>query len=116
MQYEEGHISKSMYAIFKILSTPTKGGLLDEFLPKLSLAIWTTTPWTIPANAGMCFIVYAYEVIYTCYIFTCLPALPFFLYFISAVAVNSKLQYAIVEVQYAHLMLLHLLKPKRKFW
>nr|GEU92962.1 isoleucine--tRNA ligase, chloroplastic/mitochondrial [Tanacetum cinerariifolium] len=67
MQYEEDHVSKSMYSIFKILSTPTKGELLDEFLPKLSLAIWTTTPWTIPANA--------------------------------AVAVNSKLQYAIVEVQ-----------------
>ena len=63
MQYEEGHISKSMYANFKILSTPTKGGLLDEFLPKLSLAIWTTTPWTIPANAGMCFFWYACVVI-----------------------------------------------------
>ncbi|GKB38799.1 isoleucine--tRNA ligase, chloroplastic/mitochondrial-like protein [Tanacetum coccineum] len=67
LEYEEGHISKSMCAIFKIASTPTKGRLLDEFVPKLYLAIWTTTPWTIPANA--------------------------------VVAVNSKLQYAIVEVQ-----------------
>ncbi|XP_052623624.1 isoleucine--tRNA ligase, chloroplastic/mitochondrial-like [Lactuca sativa] len=66
LEYPEVHVSKSMYAIFKLLTTPTKDGLLDEF-PKLSLAIWTTTPWTIPANA--------------------------------AVAVNSKLQYAIVEVQ-----------------
>ncbi|GKA27192.1 isoleucine--tRNA ligase, chloroplastic/mitochondrial [Tanacetum coccineum] len=56
-----------MCAIFKIASTPTKGRLLDEFVPKLYLAIWTTTPWTIPAN--------------------------------DVVAVNSKLQYAIVEVQ-----------------
>ncbi|KAL7582373.1 hypothetical protein Lser_V15G46065 [Lactuca serriola] len=63
LEYPEVHVSKSMYAIFKLLTTPTKDGLLDEF-PKLSLAIWTTTPWTIPANA-----------------------------------VNSKLQYAIVEVQ-----------------
>ncbi|KAL4564915.1 hypothetical protein LXL04_028991 [Taraxacum kok-saghyz] len=67
LEYPEGHVSKSMYAIFTILTTPTKGGPIDEFLPKLSLAIWTTTPWTIPANA--------------------------------AVAVNPKLQYAIVEVQ-----------------
>nr|KAJ0222749.1 hypothetical protein LSAT_V11C200084260 [Lactuca sativa] len=66
LEYPEVHVSKSMYAIFKLLTTPTKDGLLDEF-PKLSLAIWTTTPWTIPTNA--------------------------------AVAVNSKLQYAIVEVQ-----------------
>ncbi|KAL7584702.1 hypothetical protein Lser_V15G45053 [Lactuca serriola] len=66
LEYPEVHVSKSMYAIFKLLTTPTKDGLLDEF-PKLSLAIWTTTPWTIPANV--------------------------------AVAVNSKLQYAIVEVQ-----------------
>ncbi|XP_052623250.1 isoleucine--tRNA ligase, chloroplastic/mitochondrial-like [Lactuca sativa] len=66
LEYPEVHVSKSMNAIFKLLTTPTKDGLLDEF-PKLSLAIWTTTPWTIPANA--------------------------------AVAVNSKLQYAIVEVQ-----------------
>ncbi|XP_071730451.1 isoleucine--tRNA ligase, chloroplastic/mitochondrial [Rutidosis leptorrhynchoides] len=66
LEYPEGHVSKSMYAIFKVLNTPSECGLLDEF-PKLSLAIWTTTPWTIPANA--------------------------------AVAVNSKLEYAIVEVQ-----------------
>ncbi|PWA48397.1 putative isoleucine--tRNA ligase, mitochondrial [Artemisia annua] len=39
LEYEECHISKSIYAIFKILSTPTKGGLLNEFIPKLSLAI-----------------------------------------------------------------------------
>ncbi|XP_024996093.1 isoleucine--tRNA ligase, chloroplastic/mitochondrial isoform X1 [Cynara cardunculus var. scolymus] len=67
LEYPEGHVSKSMYAIFRLLSTPTNGGLLDEFLPRLCLAVWTTTPWTIPANA--------------------------------AVAVNSKLQYAVVEVQ-----------------
>ncbi|MFS7928508.1 putative isoleucine--tRNA ligase [Helianthus anomalus] len=51
LEYPEGHVSKSMYAIFRLFSTPTKNGLLDEFLPKLSLAVWTTTPWTIPANA-----------------------------------------------------------------
>ncbi|XP_024996094.1 isoleucine--tRNA ligase, chloroplastic/mitochondrial isoform X2 [Cynara cardunculus var. scolymus] len=45
LEYPEGHVSKSI----------------------LCLAVWTTTPWTIPANA--------------------------------AVAVNSKLQYAVVEVQ-----------------
>uniref|UniRef100_A0A5B7C6J9 isoleucine--tRNA ligase n=1 Tax=Davidia involucrata TaxID=16924 RepID=A0A5B7C6J9_DAVIN len=67
LEYPEGHVSKSIYAIFRVVSAPpTSGGLLEEFFPNLCLAIWTTTPWTIPANA--------------------------------AVAVNAKLQYAVVEV------------------
>lgn len=53
MQYPEGHVSKSIYATFRLVSrSSTSGDLLGEFLPNLSLAIWTTTPWTIPANAG----------------------------------------------------------------
>ncbi|KAI9118778.1 hypothetical protein K1719_010223 [Acacia pycnantha] len=32
-------------------ASPAVGGLLQEF-PNLYLAVWTTTPWTIPANAG----------------------------------------------------------------
>lgn len=67
LEYPEGHVSKSIYATFRLVSrSSTSGDLLGEFLPNLSLAIWTTTPWTIPANA--------------------------------AVAVNAKLQYAVVEV------------------
>lgn len=66
LEYPEGHVSKSIYAIFRLLNAPISAGL-EDFLPNLCLAIWTTTPWTIPANA--------------------------------AVAVNSKLQYAVVEVQ-----------------
>lgn len=53
MQYPEGHVSRSLYAIFKLVSAPpTLGGLLDEYFSDLCLAIWTTTPWTVPANAG----------------------------------------------------------------
>ncbi|GAV74906.1 tRNA-synt_1 domain-containing protein/zf-FPG_IleRS domain-containing protein/Anticodon_1 domain-containing protein [Cephalotus follicularis] len=68
LEYPEGHVSRSIYAIFRMVSSPpTLGGLLDDFFPDLCLAIWTTSPWTVPANAG--------------------------------VAVNAKLQYAVVEVQ-----------------
>ncbi|KAK8300758.1 hypothetical protein V6Z11_D05G411100 [Gossypium hirsutum] len=37
-------------------STPSsKDSLLEEFFPDICLAIWTTTPWTAPANAdGLC--------------------------------------------------------------
>ncbi|XP_062108644.1 isoleucine--tRNA ligase, chloroplastic/mitochondrial [Humulus lupulus] len=68
LEYPEGHVSRSIYAIFRMVSAPpASGGLLKDYFPDLCLAIWTTTPWTVPANA--------------------------------AVAVNAKLQYAIVEVQ-----------------
>ncbi|XP_027333502.1 isoleucine--tRNA ligase, chloroplastic/mitochondrial isoform X2 [Abrus precatorius] len=67
LEYPEKHVSRSIYAIFRVVSVPqTSSSLLQEF-PNLCLAVWTTTPWTIPANA--------------------------------AVAVNPKLEYAIVEVK-----------------
>ncbi|XP_042474785.1 isoleucine--tRNA ligase, chloroplastic/mitochondrial-like isoform X1 [Zingiber officinale] len=54
LEYPEGHISKSIYATFKIISSSSASPqLVEEFLPDLYLAIWTTTPWTIPANAAV---------------------------------------------------------------
>ncbi|XP_077240714.1 tRNA synthetase class I (I, L, M and V) family protein isoform X2 [Tasmannia lanceolata] len=54
LEYPEGHISKSIYAIFKLVTAPpTLKGLLEEFFPDLCLAVWTTTPWTVPANAAV---------------------------------------------------------------
>lgn len=52
LEYPEGHVSKSMYGIFRLVSAPNSCNLLAEFFPNLCLAIWTTTPWTIPANAA----------------------------------------------------------------
>ncbi|KAJ1407648.1 Zinc finger, FPG/IleRS-type [Sesbania bispinosa] len=53
LEYPEGHVSRSIYAIFRVVSVPLmSSGLLQEF-PNLCLAIWTTTPWTIPANAAV---------------------------------------------------------------
>ncbi|XP_020261568.1 isoleucine--tRNA ligase, chloroplastic/mitochondrial isoform X1 [Asparagus officinalis] len=54
LEYPEGHTSRSIYAIFKVVSAPqASDGLLEEFFPDLCVAIWTTTPWTIPANAAV---------------------------------------------------------------
>ncbi|AED95762.1 tRNA synthetase class I (I, L, M and V) family protein [Arabidopsis thaliana] len=52
LEYPEGHISKSIYAIFKLVGG-AKTSLLDEFIPNIYLAVWTTTPWTMPANAAV---------------------------------------------------------------
>ncbi|KAH9605152.1 hypothetical protein KSS87_019895 [Heliosperma pusillum] len=54
LEYPEGHVSKSIYASFRLIElSSASSGLLEEFLPDLRLAVWTTTPWTIPANAAV---------------------------------------------------------------
>lgn len=54
LEYPEGHTSRSIYAAFPVtsLSEAVKPAL-GEFLPELGVAIWTTTPWTIPGNLAV---------------------------------------------------------------
>jgi isoleucyl-tRNA synthetase len=54
LEYPEGHKSKSIYVSMPLESSPE--GVdpdLGEALAGASFAIWTTTPWTIPANAAI---------------------------------------------------------------
>ena len=53
LEYPEGHTSPSIYVAFKITQLGEKGDQLKEFLPDLAVAIWTTTPWTIPGNLAV---------------------------------------------------------------
>ncbi|MBW4432501.1 MAG: isoleucine--tRNA ligase [Pelatocladus maniniholoensis HA4357-MV3] len=54
LEYPEGHTSRSIYAAFGVTSlSEASKSKLSEFLPKLSVAIWTTTPWTIPGNLAV---------------------------------------------------------------
>lgn len=69
MQYPEGHVSRSIYAVFRMVSAPpSTNGLLDEFLPDLGLAVWTTTPWTVPANAGKSLFSFTFHVVVLVYL------------------------------------------------
>lgn len=54
LEYPEGHTSRSIYAAFPMvsLSAPLQSSL-QKFLPELGVAVWTTTPWTIPANLAV---------------------------------------------------------------
>jgi len=54
LEYPEGHTSRSLYAAFEVtsLSEPLRMPL-DPFLGELGVAIWTTTPWTLPANLAV---------------------------------------------------------------
>ncbi|MCL5271527.1 MAG: class I tRNA ligase family protein, partial [bacterium] len=48
----ETHTSDSIYVKFPLLDAAGVPGL--ENLTKISLVIWTTTPWTLPANLAVC--------------------------------------------------------------
>ncbi|MEH2400146.1 isoleucine--tRNA ligase [Nostoc sp.] len=54
LEYPEGHVSRSIYAAFPITSLASAvKPLLAEYQSDLGVAIWTTTPWTIPANLAV---------------------------------------------------------------
>ena len=54
LEYPEGHTSQSIYAAFEVLNLSKELQMpLDPFLGELGVAIWTTTPWTIPANLAV---------------------------------------------------------------
>ncbi|HTL89127.1 MAG TPA: isoleucine--tRNA ligase, partial [Leptolyngbya sp.] len=54
LEYPEGHTSRSLYVAFELLNLSKDLQMpLDPFLGELGVAIWTTTPWTIPANLAV---------------------------------------------------------------
>ena len=48
VEYED-HTSNTIFVAFKVKSTP------KDFLKNSNIIIWTTTPWTIPANKALAF-------------------------------------------------------------
>jgi isoleucyl-tRNA synthetase len=54
LEYPEGHTSRSVYAAFKMIeAADAVKEKLEPFLPELGVAIWTTTPWTLPGNLAV---------------------------------------------------------------
>lgn len=54
LEYPEGHTSRSLYAAFEVTGLPSALlGPFDSFLGELGVAIWTTTPWTLPGNLAV---------------------------------------------------------------
>eukprot|EP00980_Cylindrotheca_fusiformis_P008259 scaffold1736_cov127-Cylindrotheca_fusiformis.AAC.73 len=53
LEYPEGHVSKSIYVSFKVqeASDAIKDFHSDE--SPVKVAVWTTTPWTMPANMAV---------------------------------------------------------------
>eukprot|EP01091_Cochliopodium_minus_P017313 TRINITY_DN6749_c0_g1_i1.p1 TRINITY_DN6749_c0_g1~~TRINITY_DN6749_c0_g1_i1.p1 ORF type:complete len:1037 (+),score=308.71 TRINITY_DN6749_c0_g1_i1:382-3111(+) len=55
LEYNEEHVSKSIYVKFPIKNVPSDLQNLLQKDSKLFLLIWTTTPWTIPSNKSIAF-------------------------------------------------------------
>jgi len=56
LEYPEGHTSRSIYVAFPMIAHLDNPEVIQPFLQTsgdLKVAIWTTTPWTIPANLGV---------------------------------------------------------------
>ncbi|WP_110986815.1 isoleucine--tRNA ligase [Acaryochloris thomasi] len=54
LEYPEGHTSRSIYVAFEVTKlSPEAENDLADYLPGLKVAIWTTTPWTIPGNLAV---------------------------------------------------------------
>ena len=59
VEYDD-HTSPSIYVKFPVVTSPSvlanvfPGVSLSERMKSVSVAIWTTTPWTLPANQAVC--------------------------------------------------------------
>ncbi|MEP0888804.1 isoleucine--tRNA ligase [Leptolyngbya sp. PL-A3] len=53
LEYPDGHTSRSIYVAFPMVSLSESAAALQPYLENLGIAIWTTTPWTIPANQAV---------------------------------------------------------------
>ncbi|CAN5820271.1 isoleucine--tRNA ligase [soil metagenome] len=54
LEYPDDHVSPSIYVAFPMVEASAAAKeALDPYLDSLGVAIWTTTPWTIPANVAV---------------------------------------------------------------
>lgn len=53
LEYPEGHTSRSLYAAFRVTKLSESAAALEPYMKQLWVAIWTTTPWTIPGNLAV---------------------------------------------------------------
>jgi isoleucyl-tRNA synthetase len=53
LEYPEGHISKSIYVAFEVDEPSEAITLYHSVEDPVKVSIWTTTPWTMPANLAV---------------------------------------------------------------
>ena len=53
LEYPEGHVSQSIFVALPVTKLGDGAASLAPYQASLAVAIWTTTPWTIPANLAV---------------------------------------------------------------
>uniref|UniRef100_A0AAZ3SRQ6 Isoleucyl-tRNA synthetase 2, mitochondrial n=1 Tax=Oncorhynchus tshawytscha TaxID=74940 RepID=A0AAZ3SRQ6_ONCTS len=54
LEYNPQHVSKAIYTTFALVNLPPKMAEAEGELGNISVLVWTTQPWTIPANQAIC--------------------------------------------------------------
>ncbi|XP_017331151.1 isoleucine--tRNA ligase, mitochondrial isoform X2 [Ictalurus punctatus] len=55
LEYNSEHVSTAVYATFPVNTFPPKLATSLGEMGKVCVLVWTTQPWTIPANQAVCF-------------------------------------------------------------
>ncbi|XP_074393143.1 isoleucine--tRNA ligase, mitochondrial [Zonotrichia albicollis] len=55
LEYNEQHVSRSVYLKFPLLKSPPKLASVIGGSSPASVLVWTTQPWTVPANQAVCY-------------------------------------------------------------
>ncbi|XP_075060373.1 isoleucine--tRNA ligase, mitochondrial [Mixophyes fleayi] len=55
LEYNQQHVSRSIYAKFPLQTPPPKLASVIDSSTAISALVWTTQPWTIPANQAVCY-------------------------------------------------------------
>nr|XP_004670163.1 isoleucine--tRNA ligase, mitochondrial [Jaculus jaculus] len=55
LEYNPEHVSRSVYVKFPLMEPPPKLASLIDGSSPVSFLVWTTQPWTIPANQAVCY-------------------------------------------------------------
>uniref|UniRef100_A0A3B4XQV8 Isoleucine--tRNA ligase, mitochondrial n=1 Tax=Seriola lalandi dorsalis TaxID=1841481 RepID=A0A3B4XQV8_SERLL len=54
LEYNPEHVSRAIYATFPLITLPAEIAS-GKGLESVSVLVWTTQPWTIPANQAICY-------------------------------------------------------------
>ncbi|KAM4541295.1 isoleucine--tRNA ligase, mitochondrial isoform 4-T4 [Fundulus diaphanus] len=55
LEYNPEHVSRAVYATFPLATLPPKIASGEAGLENVLVLVWTTQPWTIPANQAVCY-------------------------------------------------------------
>ncbi|XP_048831281.1 isoleucine--tRNA ligase, mitochondrial [Brienomyrus brachyistius] len=55
LEYNAQHMSRAVYATFPVKTPPPKLASAEEDWSSAAALVWTTQPWTLPANQAVCF-------------------------------------------------------------